>query len=101
MLTKDLMAAYCEELPTAVVSDAKTALSKNSDDKSGKEALKNVFRAAEAVQEFGGILTSLKMELDDSIGMSGEVLWLSYDSIVCLRLRLHLLLGLVWIFPPK
>jgi len=32
-----------------------------------------VFRAAEAVEEFGGILTSIKMEIDDSIGMSGEV----------------------------
>ncbi|KFK31825.1 hypothetical protein AALP_AA6G163400 [Arabis alpina] len=69
---KELMAVNWEELPTAVVNDAKTVLSKNSDDKSGKEALMNVFRAAEAVQEFGGILTSLKMELDDSIGMSGE-----------------------------
>ncbi|XP_010500268.1 PREDICTED: succinate dehydrogenase subunit 5, mitochondrial [Camelina sativa] len=69
---KDLMAADWAELPSAVVEDAKSAISKNTDDKAGQEALKNVFRAAEAVEEFGGILTSIKMEIDDSIGMSGE-----------------------------
>ncbi|KAL1200945.1 Succinate dehydrogenase subunit 5 [Cardamine amara subsp. amara] len=66
---------FCEdwaELPSAAVHDAKSAISKNTDDKVGQEALKNVFRAAEAVEEFGGILTSIKMEIDDSIGMSGE-----------------------------
>ncbi|CAD5314852.1 unnamed protein product [Arabidopsis thaliana] len=45
---KDLMAADWAELPSAVVKDAKTAISKNTDDKAGQEALKNVFRAAEA-----------------------------------------------------
>ncbi|CAH2035881.1 unnamed protein product [Thlaspi arvense] len=69
---KNLMAADWAELPSSAVHDAKTAISKNTDDKSGQEALTNVFRAAEAVEEFGGILTSLKMEIDDSIGMSGE-----------------------------
>ncbi|GMJ15371.1 hypothetical protein HRI_005206300 [Hibiscus trionum] len=69
---KDLMAASWDELPYSVVQDAKKALSKNTDDKAGQEALKNVFRAAEAVEEFGGILISMKMELDDSIGLSGE-----------------------------
>ncbi|CAE5959557.1 unnamed protein product [Arabidopsis arenosa] len=69
---KDLMAADWAELPSAVVRNAKSAISKNTDDKAGQEALKNVFRAAEAVEEFGGILTSIKMEIDDSIGMSGE-----------------------------
>lgn len=70
---RDLMAADWAALPSAVVNDAKNAVSKNTDDKEGQEALMNVFRAAEAVEEFGGILTSLKMEIDDSIGMSGEV----------------------------
>ena len=70
MLSQPLLPAF--ELPSAVVKDAKTAISKNTDDKAGQEALKNVFRAAEAVEEFGGILTSIKMEIDDSIGMSGE-----------------------------
>lgn len=69
---KDLMATNWDELPNAVVSDAKKALSKNTDDKAGQEILKNVFRAAEAVEEFGGKIMSLKMELDDIIGMSGE-----------------------------
>ncbi|CAD5333058.1 unnamed protein product [Arabidopsis thaliana] len=66
---KDLMAADWAELPSAVVHDAKSAISKNTEDEAGQEALKNVFRAAEAVEEFGGILTSIKMEIDDSIGM--------------------------------
>ncbi|XVE55924.1 hypothetical protein DITRI_Ditri03aG0196300 [Diplodiscus trichospermus] len=69
---KDLMAASWDELPYSVVQDSKKALSKDTDDKAGEEVLKNVFRAAEAVEEFGGILGSLKMELDDSIGVSGE-----------------------------
>ncbi|EOY14522.1 hypothetical protein QUC31_000084 [Theobroma cacao] len=69
---KDLMAASWDEVPYSVVQDAKKALSKNTDDKAGQEALKNIFRAAEAVEEFGGVLMSMKMELDDSIGLSGE-----------------------------
>ncbi|KAL2583539.1 hypothetical protein AAZV13_14G076500 [Glycine max] len=60
------------ELPDSVVSDVKNVLSKNTDDKAGKEAVENVFRAAEAIEEFGGILVSLKLEFDDSIGLSGE-----------------------------
>lgn len=69
---KDLMAASWDELPNAVVGDAENALTKSTDDKAGQEALINVFRAAEAVEEFTGILTSLKMEIDDAIGLSGE-----------------------------
>lgn len=69
---KDLMAASWDELPNAVVGDAENALTKSTDDKAGQEALINVFRAAEAVEEFTGILTSLKMEIDEAIGLSGE-----------------------------
>lgn len=69
---KDLMATNWDELPPAVVHDVKKVLSKNADDKAAQEALTNVFRAAEAVEEFTGILMSLKMEMDDAIGMSGE-----------------------------
>ncbi|KAJ4850816.1 membrane anchor in succinate dehydrogenase complex [Turnera subulata] len=69
---KDLMATSWDDLPNAVISEAKKAVSKTTDDKAGQEALRNVFRAAEAVEEFSGRLISLKMELDDSIGMSGE-----------------------------
>ncbi|CAN1273959.1 Succinate dehydrogenase subunit 5, mitochondrial [Linum perenne] len=72
---KDLMAASWDERDATVVHDVKNALTKNSDDKAGQEILKNVFRASEAVEEFGGMVMTLKMELDDSIGMSGEVLW--------------------------
>lgn len=70
---KDLMAASWDELPDAVLHDAKAALSKATEDKAGQEALANVFRSAEATEKFAGVLVSLRMELDDSIGLSGEV----------------------------
>ncbi|KAG8654733.1 hypothetical protein MANES_05G171801v8 [Manihot esculenta] len=63
---KDLMVASWYEL----YDNVKKALSKNTYDKAGQEVLKNVFRAAEAVEEFGGTLISMKMELDDSIGLN-------------------------------
>ncbi|CAN1163841.1 Succinate dehydrogenase subunit 5, mitochondrial [Linum perenne] len=66
------MAASWDELDVTTVHDVKNALSKSSDDKPGQEVLKNVFRASQAVEEFGGMIMILKMELDDSIGMSGE-----------------------------
>lgn len=69
---KDLMAADWDKIPNAVIYDAKKALSKNTDDKVGQEVLLNVLRSAEAVEEFGSILVSLKMAIDDSIGLSGE-----------------------------
>lgn len=69
---KELMAASWDQLPEAVVYDVKAALSGSTDDKAGKEIVENVLRAAEAVEEFGDILMNLKMELDDSIGLSGE-----------------------------
>lgn len=69
---KDLLAENWSDISDAVVSDAKHALSKNTEDKTGKEVVTNVFRAAQAVEEFGGILVTLKMEIDDSLGISGE-----------------------------
>ncbi|XP_068665647.1 succinate dehydrogenase subunit 5, mitochondrial-like [Aristolochia californica] len=69
---KDLMAASWDELPHAVIKDAEKTLSKNTEDKAGQEALANLLRAAEAVEHFAGILVSLRMELDDSIGLGGE-----------------------------
>ncbi|KAL2318595.1 hypothetical protein Fmac_032471 [Flemingia macrophylla] len=69
---KDLMAESWTELPDSLIYDVKNALSKTTDDKAGKEVVQNVFRAAQAVEEFGGILVSLKLEIDDSIGVSGE-----------------------------
>ncbi|CAI0558364.1 unnamed protein product [Linum tenue] len=79
---KDLMAASWDEIDATVVHDVKNALSKNSDDKSGQEILKNVFRSCEAVEEFGGMIMTLKMELDDSIGMSGEPLTDDYAKAI-------------------
>ncbi|XP_042477776.1 succinate dehydrogenase subunit 5, mitochondrial-like [Macadamia integrifolia] len=71
-VSKDLMAASWDELPDALIHDAKMALSKNTEDKAGQEILANVFRAAEALEQFGGVLVSLRMEIDDTIGLSGE-----------------------------
>ncbi|KAM7279133.1 hypothetical protein ACFE04_006267 [Oxalis oulophora] len=68
----DLMAANWNHIPPAVLHDVLAAVNKTTDDKDGQEVLKNVLRAAEACEEFGGILKSLKMELDDSIGVTGE-----------------------------
>ncbi|KAF3787051.1 Succinate dehydrogenase subunit 5 [Nymphaea thermarum] len=75
---KDLMAASWDELPDAVVHDAKNALAKNSKDKQGQEALTNVFRAALAVEQFGGTLVSLRMELDDISGALGLCFVIGY-----------------------
>ncbi|KAL7190014.1 hypothetical protein ACSBR1_039624 [Camellia fascicularis] len=69
---KDLMAASWDELPDTLISDANKALSKNTDDKVAQEAVANVFRAAEAVEEFSGMLVSLRMAIDDSTGLGGE-----------------------------
>ncbi|XP_071686727.1 succinate dehydrogenase subunit 5, mitochondrial-like [Rutidosis leptorrhynchoides] len=69
---KELMAVNWAELPDTVVNKTKRALSRNTEDKASQEALANLLRAAEAVEEFSGFLVTLKMEIDDSVGMSGE-----------------------------
>ncbi|TVU36668.1 hypothetical protein EJB05_18612 [Eragrostis curvula] len=69
---KDLMAASWNELPDSLVAEAKKAVSKATEDKAGQEALQNVFRAAEACEEFSGVLVSLRMALDDLCGLTGE-----------------------------
>ncbi|CAI9112650.1 OLC1v1013123C1 [Oldenlandia corymbosa var. corymbosa] len=69
---KDVMATSQDDLPPAVVHDVKKALSKSIYDKTSQGTLANVLRAVEAVEEFTGILTSLKMAIGDSIGLSGE-----------------------------
>lgn len=69
---KDLMAMSWDELPDSVVNNTKKALSKATEDKAGQEALANVFRAAVASVEFGGVLVSLRMALDDLSGITGE-----------------------------
>ncbi|KAF9622492.1 hypothetical protein IFM89_031896 [Coptis chinensis] len=69
---KDLMDTSWDDLSDAIIDDAKNALSKNTKDRTGREVLVDVFRAAEAVEEFGRILVTLRMEIDDFIGMSGE-----------------------------
>ncbi|KAJ6820924.1 succinate dehydrogenase subunit 5, mitochondrial-like [Iris pallida] len=69
---KDLMAMSWDELPDSLISETKKALSKSTDDKAGQEALANIFRAAEASVEFGAVLVSLRMALDDLSGVTGE-----------------------------
>ncbi|KAJ6798137.1 succinate dehydrogenase subunit 5, mitochondrial-like [Iris pallida] len=69
---KDLMAMSWDEIPDSMVNTTKKTLSKSSEDKVGQEALANIFRAAEASVEFGGVLISLRMVLDDLSGVTGE-----------------------------
>lgn len=69
---KELMAVNWAEIPDNVINKSKRALSKSTEDKASHEALANLLRAAEAVDEFSGFLVTLKMEIDDSVGMSGE-----------------------------
>ncbi|KAJ0951033.1 hypothetical protein HanPSC8_Chr02g0055241 [Helianthus annuus] len=78
---KELMAVNWDELPETVVNKTKRALSKNTEDKASQEALANLLRAAEAVEEFSGFLVTLKMEIDDSVGMSGENVHLLSDEV--------------------
>jgi hypothetical protein len=70
---KNLMAASWNELPHSLVEEAQRAVSKATDDVAGQKALKNVFRAAEACEEFGGNLVTLRMALDDRCGLTGVV----------------------------
>lgn len=56
-----------------VKSAVESALSSNSDDTVGKDALTDVWRSAQAVEQFGGILTEMLMEFNDLSGGSGEV----------------------------
>jgi hypothetical protein len=56
---KDLLAASLNELPGSLVQEAKKTVSKATDDNAGQEALENAFRAAEACEEFSGVLITL------------------------------------------
>lgn len=76
---KDLMAEGWDEIPESVLYDVKKALLKDTDDKGGQEVLKTALCAAEAVEEFTGIIMNIKMEIDNSIGMSGAVIWFVWD----------------------
>ena len=67
------MAVDWEELPDPVQADVMNALSKDTDDKAGQEALASAWHAAEAVEQFCGVLESLRMELDEISGQTGEV----------------------------
>ncbi|GLJ37406.1 hypothetical protein SUGI_0759450 [Cryptomeria japonica] len=69
---KNVLASDWGELKDSLNSIVMDALSKETDDKSGKEALANAWRAAEAVEHFSGVLESLRMEIDDISGSTGE-----------------------------
>ncbi len=51
---KTMMASGWSDLPNSLISEVKSALSKNTDDKAGKEVVANVFRAAEKVTRESG-----------------------------------------------
>lgn len=97
---KELMAVNWAELPDSVVNKANRALSKNTEDKASQEALANLLRAAEAVDEFTGFLVTLKMEIDDSVGLSGEVTlisWKLYISICLFFFMKFCLIGKIYV----
>ena len=62
-----------EELHDPVQADVMNALSKDTDDKVGHEALASAWHAAEVVEQFCGVLESLRMELDEISGQTGKV----------------------------
>lgn len=61
------------KVEATVKSAVESALASNSDDTSGKEALGDAWRSAQAIENFGGILTEMLMELNDLSGGTGEV----------------------------
>ena len=67
------MAVDWEELPDPVQDDVMNALSKDIDDKAGQEALASAWHVAKVVEQFCGVLESLRMELDEISGKTGEV----------------------------
>jgi len=64
-----------------IKSAVESALSSNSDDTVGKDALTDVWRSAQAVEQFGGILTEMLMEFNDLSGGSGETVDKLPDSV--------------------
>lgn len=70
---KDLMATSWDHIPESVILEAKKAASKETSDVLGQKHLKGLFAAAEACEEFGSTLVSLRMALDDLGGITGEV----------------------------
>jgi len=91
---KDLLATSWNELPDSLIKEAEKAVSKATDDKAGQEALKNVFRAAEACEEFSGTLVTLRMALDDLCGLTGEVsiCYLKFSASCALFFSFHFVL---------
>lgn len=77
---------------TAAVEDV---LSGGSDDSEGKETLQDAWKAAQAVESFGGQLTDMLLEINDLCGDSGEVAHTSPNFYlpglkVALNFRSHL-----------
>ncbi|XP_023742294.1 succinate dehydrogenase subunit 5, mitochondrial [Lactuca sativa] len=58
---KEFMVVNWAELPESVVKKSNQSLSKNTEDKASQQALANLLRVAEAVDEFTGFLVTLKM----------------------------------------
>ncbi|KAI7732795.1 hypothetical protein M8C21_033615 [Ambrosia artemisiifolia] len=69
---KELMAVSWAKLPFTVINKTKRALSKTTEDKASQEALANLLRVAEVVHELSGFLETLKMKIDDIVGMRLE-----------------------------
>lgn len=66
------------KLEPQVKSAVESAISGGSDDPEGKETLIDAWRAAQAVESFGGLLTEMLLEINDLCGDSGEVILTVY-----------------------
>ncbi|KMZ69083.1 succinate dehydrogenase 5 [Zostera marina] len=69
---KELMALNWDDIPSNIISSAKKAVTKETEDKIGQKALSDVFCAAEASVEFTAILVNIRMALEERAGMTGE-----------------------------
>lgn len=79
---KELLAWGWDDIPDSVTSEVKKALSKSAEDKAGQQILKNVFRAAEASEEFIAVLVNIRMGLEELTGLTGENVTELPDNLV-------------------
>ncbi|KAG0593465.1 hypothetical protein KC19_1G332100 [Ceratodon purpureus] len=65
-----------------VRSAVESAISGGSDDSAGKETLIDAWKAAQAVESFGGLLVDMLLEINDLCGDTGEVKFVEYTSSI-------------------
>jgi hypothetical protein len=90
-----LLGTSWTKIEPSVRDAVEASLKSNSDDVVGKDALTDAWRAAEAVEKFGGnTLQELLLEITDLSGGTGEVSLLGFYSNFLHRLLLHSVIDL-------